>query len=287
MNQLQTISSNLPALLEKVEQAEKEMLKYEQVECPVRHIFGPGLYIREVTLPANTWAIGHHQNLAQMNIMIKGKVRMYNHDGSTSVLEAPQTFMGCEGRKAGYVIEETLWQNVYATTETNVEKLELTYLTKSAVSLEYQQQRFLEQDQHLEDRADYAALIQEMGMTEEQVRQQVEDLSDHVEMPLGSYKFQLGDSPIHGKGTFATSLIRSGEVIGPALLNDKRTVLGRLGNHSISPNAQIVQDGKDLWLVAIRDIAGKCGPNLGEEILTNYRATILLKKELQCLDHEK
>ena len=31
---------------------EKEMLEMPQADCPVAHHFGPGIYIREVTLPA-------------------------------------------------------------------------------------------------------------------------------------------------------------------------------------------------------------------------------------------
>src|SRR3990167_5411984 len=41
---------------------EQYCLKKEQVECPVYHRFGPGIYIREVHIPAGTFAIGLHQS---------------------------------------------------------------------------------------------------------------------------------------------------------------------------------------------------------------------------------
>ena len=35
----------------KIEKVESHLLDLPQVECPVVHHFGPGIYIREVTLP--------------------------------------------------------------------------------------------------------------------------------------------------------------------------------------------------------------------------------------------
>ena len=53
---------------------EKEMLGMPQADCPVAHHFGPGIYIREVTLPAGIFAVGHTQRYEHLNIMLTGKV---------------------------------------------------------------------------------------------------------------------------------------------------------------------------------------------------------------------
>jgi len=58
------IANPLPKQItpEKIEQVESCMLKEEQVDCPVTHKFGPGIYIREVFLPAGSYVVGHHHN---------------------------------------------------------------------------------------------------------------------------------------------------------------------------------------------------------------------------------
>src|SRR3990167_9320396 len=72
-----------------VEAMEQYYLKQDQVECSVIHRFGPGIYIREVHIPAGTFAIGHHQKFEHVNIMLKGRVTILNENGITSKLEAP------------------------------------------------------------------------------------------------------------------------------------------------------------------------------------------------------
>jgi len=262
-----------------VDELEVFMLEQEQAECPVRHIFGDGLYIREVTFKADTWAIGHHQKFTQMNIMIKGKVKMYNSDGTTKILEAPLTFMGPPGRKAGYIIEDTVWQNVYATNEKDVGKLEDYFLDKSEASLlKYKEDTLLLEDKS-DDIKDYELLLEELGMTEDQVQNQVQNLEDRIDLPNGNYKFRSAKSNISGEGVFATSSIKPWEIIGPAKIDGLRTILGYGVNHSTNPNAIMMEEGGDVFLVSVVDIAGSTGGKLGDEITISYRETIKALKD--------
>jgi len=114
-----------------IELLEAEMLKHKQVDCPVIHRLSPGLYIREVRIPAGTVAIGHFQKTEHLNIFLQGRVTMLNENGTTSELVAPMIFTGKPGRKVGYINEDMIWMNIYPTTETDIEKLESTYLDKS------------------------------------------------------------------------------------------------------------------------------------------------------------
>ena len=116
-----------------LEAVESKMLDINQVECPVVHRFGPGIYIREVTIPADSFAIGHKQNFEHMNVFLKGRVTMLNEDGSTTELKAPMIFVGQPGRKIGYIHEDMVWLNIYATNETDIEKLEAHYFKKASV----------------------------------------------------------------------------------------------------------------------------------------------------------
>lgn len=270
--------------IEKVDDVERFMLKFPQVPCPVRHIFEPGVYIREVTLPSNTWAIGHHQNFEHLNVMVKGKVKIYLDDGTTKILEAPLTYIGQPGRKVGYVIEETVWRNVYFTSEKDVEVLESYYLTKSLACQEHDPRLILGTNLSNEiSKKDYFALLSELSVTEEEVREQVEDLADHVDLPDGEYKFQLGKSGIEGNGIFAVGNYAAEEIIGPGRLDGKRTILGRRLNHSCWPNAIAIPRGKDIYFYASRDIKGNDGGQLGDEITIDYRFTIAKDKGLERL----
>jgi len=82
----------------------------------------------------------------------------------------------------------------------------------------------------------------------------------------------VSDSPIEGRGLFATGAIASGEVIAPARIEGKRTPAGRFTNHAKSPNAKMVArtDG-DIDLVAISEIKGCLGGQPGDEITVCYR----------------
>jgi len=271
--------SQLTAVTEqKIQVLEAEFLKQPQADCPVVHRFGPGIYIREVTIPADTFSIGHRQTTTHLNIMLAGRVTMVNEDGSHTELVAPQTFVASPGRKIGYIHETMVWQNVYATDETDVEKLEAMFLDKSTTWQESQKnQQLLLSFDHSEDVADYYAAIAEYGFDQETVQAQVQNLDDQIDMPYGNYKMMVAPSNIDGKGVFATGNIETGEVIAPARIAGKRTPAGRYTNHSKNPNAKmILLDNGDVNLVAAMPIVGCKGGNLGEEITIDYRQALSL-----------
>jgi hypothetical protein len=249
----------------------KSLLLEEQAPCPVFHRFGPGLYIREVHFPAGIFAIGHEHRVEQMNVFIKGKVQMLHPDGTTSIMEAPMTFMGKPGRKCGVILEDVVWQNIYATDETDIDKLEEMFLVKP--EFWYDHLAKLEVAR-LTDQQDYAALLGEYGLTEEQVQLDV-GADNVIPMPFEWSRAVVRDSAIHGKGFFATTPFESGEVIAPARLGDKRTPAGRYTNHSQTPNAvmRTAPDG-DLYLVASRSIQGCMGGGMGDEITVDYRQVL-------------
>lgn len=261
-----------------LEPAESFMLDLPQVECPVVHHFGPGIYIREVTIPAGTIAVGHAQRYEQLNILLRGSVAVVN-DGEVKVLRAPLIFTGPPGRKVGYVIEDAVWQNVYATEETDIEKLEEMFLDKSASWQAHQDEVVkIERAARAADRHDFALLVAEAGFTLEQVRQQSENETDQIPFPdswQGS--MVVRDSTIEGKGMFLSFPAKKGDVLAPARLDGMRTPAGRYVNHAKHPNAEFVKnDNEDIYLVALRDIHGCVGGNLGEEVTVDYRQALSL-----------
>lgn len=261
---------------------EKEMLGMPQADCPVAHHFGPGIYIREVTLPAGIFAVGHAQKYEHLNIMLTGKVAIVD-DGAVRVLEAPMIFTGKPGRKVGYVLETCVWQNVYATEETDIDTLEAYYLDKSENWKAYdKEQSEIAHALNQHNRDDYAQVLKEFGFDAATARQQAEDESDQIDMPT-AFKavVQVRDSNIEGKGLFLSWHIAAGQIIAPARIEGKRTPAGRYVNHSVNPNCMYVADEKgDIYLMSLRDIEGCKGGDCGEELTVNYRQALTLNLEL-------
>lgn len=266
--------------LENIVAVERTIMEYPQVECPIFHRFGPGLYIREIHMPAGAFVIGNYQKFEHLNVMLKGRVVVVNDDGSHSEIVAPTVFVGRPGRKVGYVKEDVVWQNIYATDETDIAKLEEMFVIKSENWDAYLAEREKERPWYDDDRADYFRLLEEAGIPHEVARAESENESDMIPFPYGSYKVTITDSMIEGKGLFATANIDAGEVIAPARIFDKRTPAGRFTNHSADPNAEFVVSGSNLLLIALRPIHGNAGGAFGEEITIDYRKAIDIRRKL-------
>ena len=259
------------------DELEKVCIKEEQVNCPVIHRFSPGIYIREVFLPKDTFAIGHMQKTEHLNIFLKGRVVMYNEGRLPVEMEAPVIYTEKPGRKCVYMREDVVWLNVYPTEERDVEKLEATFLDKTPVTEENRKHVCRAIDNH-----DYCKMRDEYGFEEEALRAQSENTTDRVEFPYGGYSVSLSSSDIEGTGLFASGNFKKGEDIAPARIGELRTPAGVYTNHSIAPNAAVVERGDDIYWVANRDIQGCCGGHLGEEITINYRDALGTRRSTTC-----
>lgn len=261
-----------------VETLEAAFLQEEQADCPVKHHFGPGVYIREVLLPAGTYVIGHRHNSPHVNVMLAGRLTLINNDGTHTELTAPQTFVSGAGRKIAYIHEDVRWQNIYATEETDVETLEAQLLDKSMAYEDAERAKaLLLMHDKTTDHEDFAAAIAEYGFDADTVWAMSMNEDDQIPLPHGEYKMMVAPSRIHGKGVFATADIAAHELIAPARLDGKRTPAGRFTNHSATPNAEMVlTDSGDIFLFATQVISGCKGGSVGDEITIDYRQALSL-----------
>lgn len=273
-------SCNL-SVKEKLEVIESAMLTHDQAACSVTHRFAPGLYIREVVLAAGSFAIGHHQNFEHMNYMLKGRVMMLNEDGSTHELVAPQAFVGQPGRKIGFIIEETVWHNVYPTDETDIDKLEAAYITKSdSWKLNVEQVKQIKHAECEIHRQDFIKALIDVGISAEVARSQSENTDDQIDMPYVVHPYRIAESAIEGKGYFLTYPAKAGDVLAPARIDGKRTPAGRYVNHGLSPNATFIfGTDNNIYLISLRDIAGSKGGSIGDEVTVDYRQAFKLVNE--------
>jgi hypothetical protein len=95
-----------------------------QVECKESHHFGPNIYIKEVTLPAGSVIVGKYHRHEHLCNMVSGRMIVVDSEGNRTELVAPMTFMAKSGRKIAYIIETVVFQNIYSTSETDIQKLE-------------------------------------------------------------------------------------------------------------------------------------------------------------------
>jgi hypothetical protein len=277
---LKLFQTTLPSVKETVDNLEIALLDEPQVECSVYHHFSPGLYVREVNIPAGTLAIGHFQKTEHLNVFLTGRVTMLNDDGATSEMTAPMLFTGKPGRKCGYIHENVVWLNVYPTDETDVETLEATYLDKSPGFLNHK----IEKLSAIADQEDFKKMISEWGINKEELKKHFEKKDDLIPFPSGSYGAAVFNSNLDGKGLFATATFEEGDLIAPVKIKGCRTPAARYVNHGKQPNAEMVRVGLDMHLRAIKKIVGQRGGQMGDEILVNYRQCLNSKGVFICPD---
>jgi len=123
-------------LSQKVDHLLAQTEQLPQVDCQTKHYFGPNIYIREVTMPAGTVVIGKPHKQEHMCVMLQGRMVVVKDDGTKQELVAPLTFVGSAGRKVAYILETTIFQNIMATDETDIDVLENMFIDNTQPALE-------------------------------------------------------------------------------------------------------------------------------------------------------
>ncbi len=128
---------------DQIENLERELLNLPQVECPLKHNFAPGVYMREITMPAGSLIIGHEHLTEHFNVVLTGKARVMI-DGVIEDLVAPCYFISKPNvRKVLYIVEEMKFATIHPTNETSVEVLENTLIRKSNSFIKHEEAKAL------------------------------------------------------------------------------------------------------------------------------------------------
>lgn len=105
-------------------------------DFPVSHIFAPGLYARQMTIPAGGIIIGKIHRHAHVNTISKGRVWVVTEFGKEEIA-GPVTFVSQPGTKRVVVAqEETIWTTYHPTTETDLDKIEAHVIAPTYEALE-------------------------------------------------------------------------------------------------------------------------------------------------------
>ncbi len=115
----------------RIEQIEEKLLSLPQVECPLRHEFSPGVYMRTILMPRGVFVIGHEHKTEHFNIVLRGRAAVMM-DGQLHHIQAPSMFISKPGvRKVLYIYEDMEWATCHPTHLTDLGQLEETLITKS------------------------------------------------------------------------------------------------------------------------------------------------------------
>ena len=127
-------------MLENVLNGEPNTFLCAEYPYCVKHYFAPGIYVRELHMVKGMVVVGHRHKTELVNILLKGKVALIE-DGKLIYREAPFTYVSpAKHRKALYVIEDVIWQNVHPSDETDLQKLEDIFIEKSPALIEFEKQ---------------------------------------------------------------------------------------------------------------------------------------------------
>ena len=116
---------------EKVNIIEAEILKHPQIDAPITHHFAPGLYARELFIPAGSILTGRVHKYTNLNILSAGEMQVLTEDGVKTV-KASFTVVSPPGTKrVAYAITDCIWTTILATDETDPDVIEATFTAGS------------------------------------------------------------------------------------------------------------------------------------------------------------
>lgn len=117
----------------RIDALEKSMLRSDTlVELQVAHLFTPGLYGRELFLPAGTLATSKIHKTQHPFIILKGKVSVLLADDQVQYIEAPYVGVTEPGtRRVVFAHEDTTWITFHANPDDeNAEQIEERIIEK-------------------------------------------------------------------------------------------------------------------------------------------------------------
>lgn len=128
--ELQTIDTTLDAIeatgkptREQILNIERFILECPQTETPTRHYFSPGLYAREMFIPAGTVLTGAVHKTEHL-VQFDGDITVLT-DGGMQRLTGRHTFVSKPGvKRVGYAHADTWCTGFFVTDKTDVEELE-------------------------------------------------------------------------------------------------------------------------------------------------------------------
>jgi len=109
----------------RINELEQRMAQFEPAVCPVTHRFTPGLYAREIFMPAGTLITSKIHKTEHPFVVLSGRVSVWTGDGEAAMLEGGHVGITKAGtRRVLYIHSDTRWVTFHPSEETDLVKLE-------------------------------------------------------------------------------------------------------------------------------------------------------------------
>jgi hypothetical protein len=109
----------------RLDELEVAMMNVPAAECPVVHRFTPGLYIREIFMPAGALVTSKIHRTEHPYTISKGRVSVLTENDGWVELAAPHTGITVPGtRRVLYIHEDTVWTTYHPIADTDLAVIE-------------------------------------------------------------------------------------------------------------------------------------------------------------------
>ena len=104
-----------------IDELELAMLNHEPIDCPVKHTFVPGMYIREIFMPKgkdgkDNWITSMVHNTTHPYFILKGAVAVYSGNDGVQFLKAGDKGITTPNtRRVLLILEDCVWVTVHVT----------------------------------------------------------------------------------------------------------------------------------------------------------------------------
>lgn len=103
-------------LNDKIDELELRMMECDAVDCPLNHKFLPGIYIREIMMPAGSLVTSMIHKTTHAYFVLQGKVSVISENFGEQHIEAPFTGTTLPGtRRVLYIHENCVWVTLHPT----------------------------------------------------------------------------------------------------------------------------------------------------------------------------
>jgi quercetin dioxygenase-like cupin family protein len=100
--------------------------------CPVTHHFAPGLYAREMLIPAGVTLVGKMHRFDHLCVVLRGRILVATETGTKEIV-GPAMFTSPAGvKRAGVAIEDTVWITYHPTEKTDLAQIEADVIVPEA-----------------------------------------------------------------------------------------------------------------------------------------------------------
>ena len=128
---------NLEALIKKIP-------GHGENDClPLKHKFAEGMYVREIFIPKGMLVVGKIHKKSNPVFIMLGDISIFSEEGSRRFKGGEYLISKPGAKRVGYAHEDTTWVEVFATHETDLEKLEEELIAKNFNELTHEEQHFI------------------------------------------------------------------------------------------------------------------------------------------------